>query len=73
MEKGINTLIKETKDVIIKAINESNLPIGIIDLIIDNIMYEVKNGLNAALTKEQVEYDELLKIQFEQVEWVDPE
>ena len=73
MAKGINITIKETKDVIIKAINESNLPIGIIDLIIDNIMYEVKNGLNVALTKEQVEYDELLKIQSEQVEWVDPE
>lgn len=72
MVKGTNTIIKETKDAIVKAINDSKLPIGVIDLMIDNIMYEVKNGLNRTLESEQIEYNKLLKAQEEQVEWIDP-
>lgn len=73
MDKKINTLIKETKENIVRAINESQLPIGIIDLIIDNIMYEVKNSLNVTLEKERVEYDQILDLQAQQVEWVPEE
>ena len=72
--KGINTLIKETKGNITKAVNDglsAGLPISVIDLMVDNIMFEVKNTLNNALQQEEVKYQEQLKIQQEQVEWVD--
>lgn len=76
MEKGINTLIKETKDNITKAINGGltiGLPIAVIDLMIDNIMLEIKNSLNKTLQQEQVKYNEYLQTVSEQVEWVDEE
>lgn len=76
MEKGINTLIRETKDNIAKAINGGltiGLPIAVIDLMVDNIMLEIKTSLNNALQQEQVKYNEYLQAQSEQVEWVDKE
>lgn len=76
MEKGINTLIKETKDNITKAINGGltiGLPIAVIDLMVDNIMLEIKNSLNNVLQQEQVKYNEYLQAEAEQVEWVDGE
>ena len=74
MNKGINTLIKETKGNITKAVNDglaAGLPISVIDLMVDNIMFEIKNTLNNALQQEEVKYKEQLKVQEEQVEWVD--
>lgn len=76
MEKGINTLIKETKDNITKAINGGlviGLPIAVIDLMVDNIMFEIKNSLNNALQQEQIKHNEYLQAESEQVEWVDEE
>lgn len=75
MNKGINTLIKETKDNIAKAINDglkTGLPIAVIDLMVDNIMFEVKNMLDNNLKKESEQYNEQLKAQEEQIEWVEP-
>lgn len=75
MNKGINTLIKETKDNITKVINDglkTGLPIAVIDLMVDNIMFEVKNTLDNALKQESEKYNEQLKIQEEQIEWVEP-
>ena len=73
MDKKVNTVIKETKDNIVRVINESQLPIGVIDLIIDNIVYEVKNSLNIIIEKEKTEYNQMLDLQAQQVEWVPEE
>lgn len=72
MGKGINTLVKETKDNIVKAINESKLPIAVIDLMLDNIIYEVKTGLNNTLQEEDLKYKQELEVQEQQVLWVEP-
>lgn len=76
MDKGINTVIKETKNNIAKAINEglnTGLPIAVIDLMVDNIMFEIKNNLNTALQQEQIKYQAQLEAEAQQVGWVDPE
>ena len=73
MRKGINTLIKETKDNIAKSINEglaSGLPIAVIHLMVDGIMLEINSTLNNALKQEADKYNEQLNLQNEQVEWV---
>lgn len=74
MEKGINLLIKDTRDEITKVVNKSlqTLPISIIDMILDNVMLELKNGLTAQLEQEQRDYNEGLKVESEQVEYVEP-
>ena len=76
MDKGINTIIKETKNNITKAINDglnTGLPIAVIDLMVDNIMFEIKNTLNNALQQEHVKYQAQLDAEAQQVGWVDPE
>lgn len=55
MNKGINTLINETKENVTKAINDglkAGLPISVIDLIVDHAMLEIKQLLNKTLLDE---------------------
>lgn len=71
--KGINTIIKETKDGIVTSVNQGiqrGLPMSIIELMLDSIMMEVRSATNDALAKEKASYEEELKIEAEQVEYV---
>lgn len=73
--KGINTIIKETKDGIVTSVNQGiqrGLPMSIIELMLDSIMMEVRSATNDALAKEKASYEEELKIEAEQVEYVPP-
>lgn len=61
MNKGINTLINETRVNITNAINEglkAGLPIAVVDLIVDNAMIEIKQLLNKKLEEENVKVQE---------------
>lgn len=71
--KGINTIIKETRDGIVTSVNQGiqrGLPMSIIELMLDSIMMEVRSATNDALAKEKASYEEELKIEAEQVEYV---
>lgn len=73
--KGINTIIKETKDGIVTSVNQGiqrGLPMSIIELMLDSIMMEVRSATNDALAKEKASYEEELKIEAEQVKYVPP-
>ena len=63
--KGINTIIKETKDGIVTSVNQGiqkGLPMSVIELMLDSIMMEVRSATNDALAKEKASYEEELKI-----------
>ena len=73
--KGINTIIKETKDGIVTSVNQGiqkGLPMSVIELMLDSIMMEVRSATNDALAKEKASYEEELKIEAEQVKYVPP-
>ena len=55
MNKGFNTLLKETKERLVKDVNDafqSGLPVGAVHLIFENIMYEINDSYKATLLKE---------------------
>lgn len=55
MNKGFNTLVKETKGNIREAINnglKAGLPISVIDLIMDGVIVEVKMLVDKAINEE---------------------
>ena len=73
--KGINTIIKETKDGIVTSVNQGiqkGLPMSVIELMLDSIMMEVRSATSDALAKEKASYEEELKIEAEQVKYVPP-
>ena len=54
-QKGINTVIEETKDEIVSLINtklQGGIPVSVMGLILQNVMYEVRDGINASLKRE---------------------
>ena len=56
MNKGINTIIQETKKEMADLVNEKlklGLPISVIGLILDGICYEVANGIKSSLIEEK--------------------
>lgn len=74
--KGINTIIDETRREIVKSVNDGinkGLPIAIIDLMLDSIVMEVKNGLNNALINERQKYEEESKVESDQIVYEDKE
>lgn len=57
MEKSINIVIEETKQNLANVINNSELPMGIIELIINDIQNQVINAKNNQLSQEIEEYN----------------
>lgn len=57
MEKSINIVIEETKQNLANVINNSGLPMGIIELIINDIQGQVINAKNNQLSQEIEEYN----------------
>ena len=75
MDKGFNTEVENTRKELAQLINEKlqmGIPFSVVSLIIENILVEVRTGVDKALQQEAVKYNELQQIQNEQVEWVDP-
>lgn len=73
-QKGVNTIIVDTRKDIANAINngiKQGLPISVIAMIVENALMELNNGVNTALENENKSYQEQLKVQEQQVEWVD--
>ena len=57
MDKTINMIIQETKQNLLNVINESNLPISISSLILENLYVEVKKQEQVYITRERDEYE----------------
>ena len=70
MNKGINTLITETRANIANAINEglkAGLPIAVVDLIVDGAMGEIKQILNQSLADEKAKVEQEQEVKDAQV------
>lgn len=75
-KKGDNVIITESKKEILDTINgclSKGVPISVIGLIIENLMFEINNSLTNTIKKESEKYQEQLKVESEQVEYVEPE
>lgn len=72
MNKGINTIVEETKNEFVTLINSKLdvLPISVIGLIVEGIAVELRNGIDNAIKQEAKQYAEQQKAESEQVEWV---
>lgn len=75
MNVGINTLIEQTKKEMADLINDKltkGIPIGVIGLMLDSLMYEVRDNIKASVAQEQEKAKEQDKAESEQVEYVTP-
>lgn len=61
MDKPINLLIYDIKQEIINTINNSKLPISIIQLIMQELMSNVNNQTQQSLVYEKQQYENSLK------------
>lgn len=74
-QKGVNTIIVETKGSILESINNGlrqGLPVSVVSMIVENIMYEIDKTLAKDLEKESNEYQRQLEIESEQVVYEEP-
>ena len=54
-QKGINTIIEETKNELVSLINtklQEGVPVTVVGLILENVMYEVRDSIKATLARE---------------------
>lgn len=69
-QKGVNTIILETKGNILEVVNnglKQGLPISVISIIVEGIMFEIEKNLNNVLTNEKKEYQEQIQLEGEQI------
>ena len=74
-QKGVNTIILETKGNILEAVNNGirqGLPISIISILVENIMLDVEKNLNNVIEKENKEYQEQIQVESEQILYEEP-
>lgn len=74
-QKGVNTIIVETKGSILESINNGlrqGLPVSVVSMIVENIMYEIDKTLAKDIEKEANEYQKQLEIESEQVVYEEP-
>ena len=72
MQKGINTIIDETRTEITDWVNNKlnmGLPPTVVGLILDNIMFGLKDITKVVKDKEFEQYNEQLKAETEQIEY----
>lgn len=69
-QKGVNTIVLETKNNILEVVNnglKQGLPISVISIIVEGIMFEIEKNLNNTLANEDKEYQERIRIEGEQI------
>ena len=62
MNKGIDTIVEETKVEVAKIVNtklKEGLPISVISLIMEGVLFEIKAILNKSLQMEAKQLEEL--------------
>lgn len=74
-QKGVNTIVLETKNNILEVVNnglKQGLPISVISIIVEGIMFEIEKNLNNTLANEDKEYQERIRIEGEQIVYTEP-
>lgn len=61
MEKPFNLIIIETKQNLIKVLNESNLPITVLTMIANELLQTLNAQTNQQLEKEKQDYEKEIK------------
>lgn len=75
VQKGVNTIITETRGNILESINNAirqGVPTSVVSMIVENIMYEIDKALVKELEREANEYQKQLEIESEQVVYEEP-
>lgn len=61
MEQGFNTAVESARKELAELINSklrSGIPVSVISLIVENTLFEVRNGVGNAIKKESEEQEE---------------
>lgn len=58
MEKGINLQIEELKENLVKQINESNMPVVVIEMVLKELLTNATFVKQQQLEKEKQEYEQ---------------
>ena len=71
--KGVNTLILESKENWIEAINNctrSGIPAAMVSIIVESLLNDLNNNVKVIVEKEKEEYEHQLEVENNQVEYV---
>lgn len=74
--KGVNTLILESKENLIEAINNcirSGIPAAMVSIIVESLLNDLNNNVKVIVEKEKEEYEHQLEVENNQVEYVPEE
>lgn len=74
--KGVNTLILESKENLIEAINNcirSGIPAAMVSIIVESLLSDLNNNVKVIIEKEKEEYEHQLEVENNQVEYVPEE
>lgn len=71
--KGVNTLILESKENLIEAINNcirSGIPAAMVSIIVESLLNDLNNNVKVIVEKEKEEYEHQVEVENNQVEYV---
>lgn len=71
-QKGVNTLIVESKTKLTNSINEclqDGIPASMVSIILESLLMDLNNNLKVILEKEQKEYEEKEEAESNQVKY----
>lgn len=74
--KGVNTLILESKENLIEAINNcirSGIPAAMVSIIVESLLNDLNNNVKVIVEKEKEEYEHQVEVENNQVEYVPEE
>lgn len=72
-KKGINTIVVEAKDSIVKTVNDcmkQGLPSAMVSIMLEGILMDLNNNVKKVLETEQDEYNKELEKEKNQVEYI---
>lgn len=75
-KKGANTIVIETKDSLVNAVNEciqNGVPAAMVSIILEDVLKELNNNIKKVLEIEKQEYETQLEAENQQVEYVPEE
>ena len=71
-QKGVNTLIVESKTKLTNSINEclqDGIPASMVSIILESLLMDLNNNVKVILEKEQKEYEEKEEAESKQVKY----
>lgn len=72
-QKGANTIVVEAKDSLVEAVNnciKQGIPASMVSIMVDGILADLNNNVKKILELEKNEYEQELKGETQQVEYV---